>query len=87
MSFVEAGRKPRTGLKHVERIKHVNGTVVEAGRKPRTGLKHVVPDGRRSAVNVVEAGRKPRTGLKHCGAANPRAEALESRQGENPERD
>jgi len=36
---VEAGRKPRTGLKPDEGAEEAVRGSVEAGRKPRTGLK------------------------------------------------
>jgi hypothetical protein len=83
---VEAGRKPRTGLKLDFFADVIGGDAVEAGRKPRTGLKHQAEypkgmdtdgRGREKTQNGIETSRR---------IAVPSFGGM-SRQGENPERD
>jgi hypothetical protein len=84
-SNVEAGRKPRTGLKRCP-VGICREYFVRRGReKTQNGIETVFALLHGGGF-VVEAGRKPRTGLKHE-AKRQLAEFVESRQGENPERD
>jgi len=56
---VEAGRKPRPGLKLGFRVAAVVQVRVEAGRKPRPGLKHDVRAVRRVAGRQSRQGENP----------------------------
>jgi len=85
---VEAGRKPRTGLKHGEHTILINSKIVEAGRKPRTGLKHFGV-GFEIILNELRRGReKTQNGIETLLTNEYIAPVCAvSRQGENPERD
>jgi hypothetical protein len=83
---VEAGRKPRTGLKLVTvGVSHFL-IHVEAGRKPRTGLKPGDPD-HNFSLSFGRGREKTQNGIETAGRGRARWSGRTSRQGENPERD